>query len=79
MMYKGVVKGNVIQLEDEVILPEGTQVSVIPEKPVSGRVLEYPMTLKAWLREARQVRDQLPQTSDSAEILRRLREDRASR
>lgn len=77
--YKGVVKGNVIELKDEVTLPEGICVSVIPEEPVMVSVLEHPMTLKEWLQEARQVRAQLPKTSDSVEILRQLREGRASR
>jgi hypothetical protein len=36
------------------------------------------MTLKAWLQEARQIRAQIPQTSDSVKILRQLREERAS-
>ena len=79
MTYKGVVKGNVIELKDDVALPEGTYVSVIPEEPVTVSVLEHPMTLKEWLQEARQVRAQLPKTSDSVEILRQFREERASR
>jgi hypothetical protein len=37
------------------------------------------MTLQEWLQEARQVRTQLPKTGDSVEILRQLRERRASR
>jgi hypothetical protein len=79
MTYKGVVKGKVIELKDDVTLPEGTCVSVIPEEPVTVSVPEHPMTLKEWLQEARQVRAQLPKTSDSVEILRQLREGRASR
>ena len=79
MTYKGVVKGKVIELKDDVALPEGTCVSVIPEEPVTVNVPEHHMTLKEWLRKARQVRAQLPPTSDSVEILRQLREGRASR
>lgn len=71
MTYRGIVKGNVIVLEDEATLPEGTRVSVIPEEQV--------ITLKEWLEKARRVREQLPETSDSVEILRQLREGRASR
>jgi hypothetical protein len=74
MSYKDVVKGNVIELEGEVTLPEGTRVNVIPERPVT--VLQCPLTLKEWLQEARQVRAQLLKTSDSVEILQQLREKR---
>lgn len=76
MTYKGIVKGNVIELEGEAILPEGTRVSIIPEQPVTINGTQHPMSLKAWLLGARQVRAQLPQTSDSGEILRKLRERR---
>ena len=33
MVYRGIVKRGLIELEGEVILPEGTRVSVIPEEP----------------------------------------------
>ena len=56
MTYKGIVKGNVIELEGDAALPEGTRVSVIPEQPITVGVPQYPITLKEWLREARQVR-----------------------
>jgi hypothetical protein len=79
MIYKGIARGNVIQLEDERTLPEGTRVSVIPEEPVARSIPEHLLTLQAWLHEARQVRAQLPRTSDSVDILRQLREERASR
>jgi hypothetical protein len=79
MIYKGVVKGNVVQLEDVVTLPEGMRVSVIPEEPASSGGLQPSVTLHVWLQEARQVRAQLPTTSDSFEMLRQLREERASR
>ena len=71
MTYKGVVKGNVIQFEGVADLPEGTRVSIIPEQQA--------MTLHAWLSEARLLRAQLPTTSDSVEMLRQLRQRRASR
>lgn len=79
MTYKGVVKGKVIALQDGVALPEGTRVSVIPEESVTVRVPEHPTTLQEWLQAARQVRAQLPETSDAVDILRQLREERASR
>jgi hypothetical protein len=76
MTDKGIVKGNVIELEGEVTLPEGTRVSIIPEQLVPVTVPQHPLTLQDWLQEARQVRVQLPTTSDSVEILRQLREKR---
>jgi hypothetical protein len=79
MIYKGVVRGNVIHLEDEGTLPEGMRVTVTPEEPVASRGLKPSITLQEWLHEARQVRAQLPRTSDSVDILRQLREERASR
>jgi hypothetical protein len=79
MTYKGIVKGKVIELEGEVALPEGMYVNIIPERPAMMNPLEYPTTLKEWLQGARQLRAQLPKTSDSVEILRQLRERRASR
>jgi hypothetical protein len=79
MTYKGIVRGKLVELEGDVILPEGTRVSVIPEEAATVNVPEPSLTLKAWLQEARQTRSQLPKTSDSAEILRQLREERANR
>jgi hypothetical protein len=79
MIYKGIVKGNVIQLEDDVTLPDGMRVTVAPEEPTVSRGLKPAITLPEWLHEARQVRAQLPRTSDSVDILRQLREERARR
>lgn len=79
MSYKGVVKGHVIELEGEATLPEGTRVSIIPEPPVVVTVPQDAMTLQEWLQAARQVRAHLPKTSDSVELLRQLREERAQR
>ena len=79
MTYKGIVKGNVIEVEGEAALPEGVRVSIIPEQPIRTDVPRLTLTLKEWLREARQVRAQLPKTSDSVEILQQLRERRAGR
>ncbi len=73
MTYKGIVKGNVIELEGEAALPEGTRVNIIPEQPFTVNVPQQPMTLLEWLREAREVQAQLPETSDSVEILQHLR------
>ena len=73
MTYKGVARGKIIELEGDVALPEGTRVSVVPEQRITV------ISLKEWLKEARQFRRQLPKTSDSVEILREMRERRASR
>lgn len=54
MTSKGIVKGNVIELEGEAILPEGTRVNfIIPEQPFMVHVPPHPLTLPEWLREAR--------------------------
>lgn len=79
MPYKGIVKGQVIELEEKVILPEGTRVSIIPEPSIAVTVPAHAVTLKEWLQDARQMRARLPETSDSVEILRQLREERAYR
>ena len=79
MTYKGIVKGKLVELEGDVTLPEGTRVNVIPEEIATINIPEPSLTLKAWLQEARQIRSQLPKTSDSVEILRQLRGERANR
>ena len=79
MTYKGIVKGKMVVLEGDVILPEGTRVSVIPEETNTISISNPSLTLKTWLQEARQIRSRLPTTSDSVEILRQLREERADR
>jgi hypothetical protein len=79
MTYRGIVKRGLVELEEEVTLPEGTRVSVTPEEPLAIDSRTSTMTLKEWLQEARQVRAQLPRTGDSVQILRRLREERANR
>jgi hypothetical protein len=73
MTYKGVARGRIIELEGDIALPEGTRVSVVPEQPIAV------VTLKEWLKEARHLRRQIPKTSDSVDILREMRERRASR
>ena len=79
MTYGGIVKRGLIELEGEVILPEGTRVSIIPEESVAIDNQASAMTLKDWLQEARQIRSQLPKTSDSAQLLRQLREECGNR
>jgi hypothetical protein len=77
--YRGIVKGKMVVLEGDVILPEGTRVSVTPEETDTVNIPKPSLPLKTWLQEARQIRSQLPTTSDSVEILRQLREERADR
>ena len=79
MPYRGVVKGRMIELEGEAILPEGTRVSIIPEPSIADTVPPPAMTLQEWLQDARRLRAQLPKTSDSVELLRQLRAERAHR
>ena len=73
MTYRGVARGRIVELEGNVVLPDGTRVSVALEQPATV------IPLSAWLEGARQLRSQLPKTSDSVEILRQLRGERASR
>ena len=79
MPYKGVVQGKVIELEEDVTLPDGTRVRIIPEISITMPVPQDTITLHEWLHSARQVRAYLPETSDSVELLRQLREERAHR
>lgn len=73
-VYKGIVRGGLIELEDDTVLPEGIRVRVIPEDTAVKD-----SALREWLQEARQLRAQFPMTSDSVEILRHLRQERADR
>jgi hypothetical protein len=73
-LYRGIVRGRSVELEDGALLPEGTRVTVIPEGPTDDT-----HSLGAWLRETREVREQLPLTSDSVRILEEIREERADR
>ena len=73
-LYRGIVRGRLVELEDGALLPEGTRVTVIPESPA-----DEAYSLGAWLREARKVRAQLPLTGDSVEILGEIRQERADR
>ncbi len=73
-LYRGIVRGRLVELEDGALLPEGTRVTVIPE----GSEAEA-CSLGAWLHEARQARARLPLTSDSVEILEEIRQERVDR
>ena len=56
------------QQEEKLEFVDGLKRSVEPERS---------STLTEWLRVARQLRARLPETSDSVEILRQLREERS--
>ncbi|NCO95238.1 MAG: hypothetical protein COZ06_17015 [Armatimonadetes bacterium CG_4_10_14_3_um_filter_66_18] len=79
MVVTGVVEGNVVRLHEDGAISDGTLVRVVPEEAVGSDESESPLTLGEWLRRAREVRSRLPMTSDSVEILRELREERANR
>ena len=74
--YTGISRGRLIELENGATIPEGTRVSIIPDEPLTPG---GSTNLKKWLREARRLREQLPATADSVELLRNLREGRAKR
>lgn len=73
-LYRGIVRGRSIEIEDGALLPEGTRVTIIPEEPT-----DQTYSLGAWLKETRQVRAQLPLTTDSVDILEEIRQERADR
>ena len=73
-LYRGIVRGNRVEMEDEVLLPDGTRVTVIPDgSPHEAN------PLSDWLREARLLRARLALTSDSVGIVQQIRQERAGR
>jgi hypothetical protein len=56
MAYKGIVRGNMIELEGDVELPDGTRVSIIPEPLHTAWVSPPALTLHEWLAMARGLR-----------------------
>ncbi len=79
MTCTGVVRGRHVELEGEVTLPEGMRVRVIPDEPPEADVPKAPMSLGEWLAQARRGRSRRPRTSDSTDLLRDIRDERASR
>jgi hypothetical protein len=75
----GVVRDKRVEPVDEVTLPEGARVRVIPEARVEEGAPKSPPSLGEWLKQARDLRSRMPMTSDSVEILREIREERANR
>jgi hypothetical protein len=80
MTCSGVVRGGVIELElpnDATTPPEGTRVQVtfndtLPDNPPR-------LTLDEWLDKVEPLWEIMPHTSNSAEILREIRHERATR
>lgn len=77
MTCTGVVRGRQVDLEGDESFPEGTRVRIIPEELSTDR--ETTGSLGEWLQQARMGRAQRPATSDSTELLREMREERAGR
>jgi hypothetical protein len=80
MPYTGIIRNQVVVLDRGIVLPEGMKVVVIPEDDVAQRKA----LREKWNRfdeGAEKVFQQLlievGTTSDSVEILRQLREERA--
>jgi hypothetical protein len=83
MGYKGVVKDNVIVLEQGVELPEGTEVEVIAQgwwmSEEARRNATDKRSFRRLLDECNELRKQMPKTTDSVQIIREMREERANR
>ena len=82
MGYKGVVKDNVIVLEKGVKLPEGTEVEVITQgwwmSEEAKRNATDKESFRKWLARCNKHREQMEITTDSVQIIREMREERAS-
>jgi hypothetical protein len=79
MVCTGVVRGRRVELDGEVTLPEGTRVRVVPESGTAEGAASEAISLGEWLRRAHEGRARRPATSDSTELLRQIREERADR
>ena len=83
MGYKGVVKDNVIVLEEDVELPEGAEVEVITQgwwlSEDAKRNAADKESFRKWLARCRRHREGMPKTTDSVQVIREIREARANR
>ena len=83
MGYKGVVKDNVIVLEDGIKLPEGAEVQVLPQgwwmSEEAKRNATDKEAFRRLLAECDKLREQMPETTDSVKIIHEMREARADR
>ena len=82
MGYKGVVKDNVVVLEQGIKLPEGAEVEVITQGWWMSEEAERNATdkkaFKKLIDEYNKLREQMPETTDSVKIIREMREARAN-
>ena len=82
MGYKGVVKDNVIVLENGVKLPEGTEVEVTTQgwwmSEEAKRNATDKEAFRRLLTKCSKHREQMPETTDSVKIIREMREARSS-
>ena len=87
MGFKGIVKDNVIVLEEGVTLPEGAEVEVIAKgwwlSEEAQRIAGDRKAFQKWLGECDQlrarIRSEIGKTTDSVQIIREMREERSSR
>lgn len=79
MTCTGIVQDGQIVLDGDTPLPEGLRVQIIPLELGSGTDTGEKLTLREWLEQADKVRAALPHTSDSTDLLRQIREERADR
>ena len=79
MTYSGTVREGRVEFDSGQAPPDGTQVRVIPKAERRKQRKNHEFNLGEWLESARAFRQTLPLTEDSTEILRRIREERASR
>jgi hypothetical protein len=80
MTCKGVIRNNVVILEEGVQLPDGLRVTVIPEEEIFSNVAAE----DEWLKICDEVREAIRArvggyAGDSVQELRELREERADR
>lgn len=83
MGYKGVVKNNVVVLEDGVQLPDGTEVEVITQgwwlSEEARRNALNKEAFQKWLSDCDKHRERMKKTKDSVQIIHELREERSNR
>jgi hypothetical protein len=81
--YRGIVKDNVIVLENGVKLPEGAEVEVITQgwwmSEEAKRNATDKESFRRWLAQCERHREQMPETTDSVKIIREMREARTNR
>jgi len=76
--YRGVVKDNVIVLDQGVRLPEGTEVEVLPQgwwmSEEAMRNATDKESFRKWLARCSKHREQMELTTDSMQVIREMRE-----